>query len=99
MTNIVRLRDWAVVTPNGSPYVAPEYLPRYLRGRAENHPAFEPDTIVTTSRIQDSTGRIVQTASRAYELVGPPESGYFAYLVEAGLRYDEANPIKVLQAG
>lgn len=45
MADVVRLRDWAVVTPNGSPYVAPEYLPRYLRGRAENHPAFAPGTI------------------------------------------------------
>lgn len=95
MTDVVRLRDWAVVTSNASPYLAPEYLPRYLHGIAENHPEFPADSRVTTSRITGARGRLVTTGRRTYELVGGPASDYFEAMVKAGVAIDSDEPVKV----
>ncbi len=95
MSAPIRLREWSVVAPNGEPYHAPEFLPRYLHGIAENHPEFPPQTRVTTSRIKTASGRRVTTASRVYELVGPPAGSYFEYLVQGGIALDPYEPIKV----
>lgn len=92
---VVRLLEWSVVAPNGDPYHAPEFLPRYLHGIAENHPDFPPGTRVTTSRIKAAKGRVVQTGSRSYELVGPPAGGYFEYLLQCGIALDPHEPVKV----
>lgn len=92
------LRNWSTVIDN--PYRAPEAGSNIcLHGNVYGHPRFEDGTEVTTSRVKESEGRVVQTMSGSeYVLEGEPDQEFVDQLEKIGYTFDPNNPIKKLNS-
>jgi hypothetical protein len=85
---MVKLKNWAVVDRGGG-------LP-CLKGEVYGHPKHDDGIEIVTSPIVSTSGRVVTTSNREYELDGPPEPGYIAYMSSIGHVLDEAQPVKII---
>tara|TARA_R110000824_G_scaffold124513_1_gene283085 strand:- start:855 stop:1154 length:300 start_codon:yes stop_codon:yes gene_type:complete len=94
-----RIIDWEVVG-NRTPYTAPEAMTAHLQGNVYNHPdpKVSNGEFVTTSRMVDSSGLTVTTASGTKYILGTINKAYLKYIKDSGLKYDPSNPIKMKDA-
>ena len=78
-----RLENWAVVQGKSNPYMAPEAIPRCLRGEVYGHPDFTDGEKVTSSSLTLLEGGIGKTENTTYSL-GFPECEYAAWCMKHG---------------
>ena len=78
-----RLENLAVVQGKSNPYMAPEAIPRCLRGEVYGHPDFTDGEMVTSSSLTLLEGGIAKTQNTEYEL-GFPEGEYAAWCIKNG---------------
>ena len=78
-----KLENWAVVQGKSNPYMAPEAIPRCLRGEVYGHPNFADGEMVTSSSLTLLEGGIAKTQNTEYEL-GFPEGEYAAWCIKNG---------------
>lgn len=64
-----RLEDWAIITTEQNPLLAPKLLAKCLTGKLYNHPKFDDGVNVTTSAFTAQTdGCVVTNSGSIYEL-------------------------------
>jgi len=68
---IVIMQNWSVTRSYATPYTAPELVSHYLCGEVYGHPRFEDGSIITSSRMLDTSGNMVETNNTWYELKEP----------------------------
>ena len=78
-----KLENWSVVQGKSNPYMAPEAIPRCLRGEVYGHPDFTDGEMVTSSRLTLLEGGIAKTKNTKYNL-GKPEGDYVAWCIKNG---------------
>jgi hypothetical protein len=88
------LKKWSTVTEQ-NPYRAPEVVPSIkLRGEVYDHPKIEDGTLVETSLVKNSIGRLVETYSgTVYSLEGEPDPNWVKYLDSIGYDLDLESPV------
>ena len=75
-----------------SPYKAPETMIARLSGEVYGHPNFEDGTRVTTSRIVNTSKRIVKTSSGSTYKLGFISQDYKSWLKDNGYTYNQYDP-------
>ena len=78
-----KLENWAVVQGKSNPYMAPEAIPRCLRGEVYGHPNFADGEMVTSSSLTFLQNGIGKTQNTRYNL-GTPECDYVAWCITNG---------------
>jgi hypothetical protein len=78
-----KLENWAVVQGKSNPYMAPEAIPRLLRGEVYGHPDFTDGEKITSSSLTLLEGGIGKTQNTTYSL-GFPEGEYAAWCIRNG---------------
>jgi len=84
MKNTAKIKNWAVITTNISPYTAPECVSSYLTGTIIEH---YDDKIISGKDILTSKlininidNRRAETQNTVYELIGEPAEEYAEFL-------------------
>jgi hypothetical protein len=91
------IKNWSVKQVNYNIYNAPEINNLCVMGNIFNHPKFENDTLISTSAIKDTEGKIITTSSgNKYYIDGPPSIEYNDFCVANNIVVDLENPIKLI---
>jgi hypothetical protein len=90
----VILQNWSMTMGKVDPYTAPELIPSYLCGEVYGHSNFEDGERITTSRVIDSSGSMVETRNTFYDLKEPDVS-YGLWCEEHGYSLDPSSFIKM----
>lgn len=96
---LVVLRNWSSKADSAAAVVAtivgrPRSVPLSLSGECYGHLAHEDGSYITTSSIEASTGRFVETRNTIYYLDGEPDEGFVSYLKEIKFPLDLDWPVK-----
>jgi hypothetical protein len=91
------IKNWSVKQVNYNIYNAPEINNLCVMGNIFNHPRFENDTLISTSAIKDTEGKIITTNSgNKYYIDGPPSIEYNDFCISNNIVIDLENPIKLI---
>ena len=96
--NTVRIENWFVRRRHRDPFMAPECNPVVLGGEVYGHPRKRDGTGVRTSAIVDVDGLLVRTESGTTYQLGKIDPEYEKWMRENEVKYDPANPIRVVEA-
>ena len=89
-----KLENWAVITKDVSPYLAPELRKPCLTGNIFDDDRFVDGTIITTSAITDIDQRKIRTKSGTIYELGKVKPEYQKQFPDYNL--DGPNPIKFI---
>jgi hypothetical protein len=92
-----KLENWSVDASTGNGYLAPELRRPFLIGEIYGHPKFADGSMVRTSIIVSTTGRLVSTASGSVYELGNAHPDYAEWAAENGHTIDEEWPVKLLK--
>ena len=96
--NYIKLNNWSITThPSfNNEWVAPEAIPKSLRGKAINHPKGPKEWEVITSSVKEVCGRYVRTRSGTLYKLGPIKKEYKKWIDKNYKNWDWRNPIKLI---
>jgi hypothetical protein len=91
------IKNWSVNQVNNNKYSAPEITNLCVTGNIFNHPKFDNYTLISTSAVKDTEGKIITTKSgNKYYIDGPPSIEYNDFCIANNINIDLENPIKLL---